>query len=620
MILQALYRYYQILQDDPESHISEPGFSSIRAHFALVLSEQGKLVGLIPLVVEERRGNKTVERPRRLSVPEQALRAGKKIVPNFLWDNVTYVLGISDRDEDDPAYARERHAAFKEFNTALLQQADCGPAQAVIRFLENHTPANFKASGLYQQNAEQLATANLVFKILGAEGFVHDEPEIRKIWKVHRMINPDAVIGQCLITGELTEIELTHNKIKGVPGGQASGTAIVSFNERAYESFNRRNQQGLNAPVGKEAMFGYTTALNYLLRSQRQKIVIDDTTVVFWAESHNPLYTDLYSKLLNPDGADKEKIDHKRASKSEQLLQVILSSIKQGKPLDAHSLFEGLDENVRFYVLGLSPNAGRLAVRFFYVDPYKKAIDHLIAHHQDMLIADEYRQTDERFFPLWQIIRETVPKKAKKAAPPPLLTGAVFRSVLMDLPYPAALYYAYLNRIRSDQDDRDNRISKINQLRAAVIKAHLIRKYHHKNKYQEELQMALNTESTHQAYLLGRLFAVLEKAQIDALGKDINATIKDRYFTSACATPATTFPILLRLAQHHIAKAEYGYVSDRRIGEIMEKLEIENNPFPKHLNLDEQGIFVLGYYHQRTDFYTKKLDLNVNENQEVENV
>ena len=120
--------------------------------------------------------------------------------------------------------------------------------------------------------------------------------------------------------------------------------------------------------------------------------------------------------------------------------------------------------------------------------------------------------------------------------------------------------------------------------------------------------------------MLGRLFAVLEKAQIDALGKDINATIKDRYFTSACATPATTFPILLRLAQHHIAKAEYGYVSDRRIGEIMEKLEIENNPFPKHLNLDEQGIFVLGYYHQRTDFYTKKLDLNVNENQEVENV
>lgn len=118
--------------------------------------------------------------------------------------------------------------------------------------------------------------------------------------------------------------------------------------------------------------------------------------------------------------------------------------------------------------------------------------------------------------------------------------------------------------------------------------------------------MALNPNSTNQAYLLGRLFAVLEKAQEDALGSNLNATIKDRYFTSACASPASTFPIILRLSQHHISKSEYGRNTEWRIREIMDLLEIDNDPFPKRLSLDEQGIFILGYYHQRTSLFTKR--------------
>lgn len=114
--------------------------------------------------------------------------------------------------------------------------------------------------------------------------------------------------------------------------------------------------------------------------------------------------------------------------------------------------------------------------------------------------------------------------------------------------------------------------------------------------------MSLNEKSTHPAYVLGRLFAVLEKAQKEAIG-DMNASIKDRYFTSACASPASVFPVLLRLSQHHISKAEYGYAIDNRIEKILNLLDVEKNPIPSHLSLDEQGIFVLGYYHQRTDFY-----------------
>jgi len=205
------------------------------------------------------------------------------------------------------------------------------------------------------------------------------------------------------------------------------------------------------------------------------------------------------------------------------------------------------------------------------------------------------------------ILSETVSKKSKDKDAAPLLAGAVFRAILINAPYPAALYYAIINRIRADMDDSSKGIVKINYARAAIIKAYLLRKYRHQpnHGFQEVLTMALNEQSTHPAYVLGRLFAVLEKAQQDAIG-NVNASIKDRYFTSACASPASVFPILLRLSQHHIAKAEYGYTYDRRIQEILGLLDVESNPIPARLTLDEQGVFVLGYYHQRKDLWTAK--------------
>ena len=193
------------------------------------------------------------------------------------------------------------------------------------------------------------------------------------------------------------------------------------------------------------------------------------------------------------------------------------------------------------------------------------------------------------------------------------------RSVLTGLPYPAALYNGIITRIRADSDDEKLKFQKINPLRAGIIKACLLRKYRYlnNNPYQEVLTMALNPESKNQAYLLGRLFAVLEKAQEEAaLPSKLNSTIKDRYFTSACANPATTFPVLLRLSQHHIAKAEYGFTIEKRIREIMDAFEVDNDPFPRSLSLEEQGIFILGYYHQRSNFFVPKANKEEN-NQEI---
>ncbi len=183
------------------------------------------------------------------------------------------------------------------------------------------------------------------------------------------------------------------------------------------------------------------------------------------------------------------------------------------------------------------------------------------------------------------------------------------RSILTGLPYPMALYYAILNRVRADADDLAKGVFKIGQLKAGIIKACLLRKYRYQNnfQYQEVLTMTLNSEAKNRPYLLGRLFAALEKAQEDAARPaTLNATIKDRYFTSACANPASTFPVLLRLSQHHISKSEWGRNTERLIRSIMELIDLDEDPFPKRLSLDEQGIFILGYYHQRNDFFKSR--------------
>jgi len=256
---------------------------------------------------------------------------------------------------------------------------------------------------------------------------------------------------------------------------------------------------------------------------------------------------------------------------------------------------QSLDPDVPFYVLALSPNAGRISIRFFLSGRYGSYVDRLVEHYRNMEIARH--PDDYQYVPLWKVMLETVPKASKDKSSSPLLTGAVLRAILSGQPYPSALYSAIMIRIRADRD--------INRARAGIIKAYLIKKYNYQ-KYKEVLTVALNPECKEKAYILGRLFSVLEKVQEEA-NPGINTTIKDRYFTSACSTPASVFPILLKLSNHHTSKAkDYGYVSEKRKSELLDKLNVDQDPFPAHLSLEEQGIFILGYYHQQKSLYTKK--------------
>jgi CRISPR-associated protein Csd1 len=295
------------------------------------------------------------------------------------------------------------------------------------------------------------------------------------------------------------------------------------------------------------------------------------------------------------------------------MMSAIANKVEQGKPLDIAALRQGLDENTRFYVLGLAPSAARLVVRFFLTEPFGVFVERIMEHYDDLKIEKEHPNQPDYLSP-YRVLAECVSPKVTRRDDEiksswSLLGGALMRSILTGAPYPEGLYVAIINRIRHDSDENNDdgrkRNVKINYVRTAYIKAHLLRKYRRQkqNPYQEALQMSLNESYTHPAYVLGRLFAVLEKAQKDALGQNINATLKDRYFTSACASPASVFPTLLRLSHHHTAKSEYGNVTDRKIQELLSLLEA--SPFPTRLSLDEQGIFVLGYYHQRAAFYAK---------------
>lgn len=601
MILQALTRYYDILSSDPESDIAPPGYSSTGVSFALNISEQGTLLDVFPLFEQVQRGKKMEDKPRRMIVPEQVKKASG-ISANFLCENSAYILGISDKGDAD--YSQKRFDEFARLNKELLSRVDNKVAKATVAFLNTYKPEKGREHPKISPHLETiLKGGNLVFMVDGK--FVHEDAAIRQAWEKYKGASASELI-QCLVTGEIAPLARLHPSLKGIRDANPMGATLVGFNARAYESYNR--EQGMNSPVSEKAAFAYTTSLNYMLSSsnENKKFYIGDTTVVYWAESEQKEYAKAFLGLCEPEEIEisvEEETISMRDKKAEKKLKKVAEKVRRVQALDTKKLLEGLDGNPRFYVLGLSPNAARVSVRFFHSDPFDKVVEKIMQHYKDLEIIKEF-EDQHTYLTIQDILKETVSPKASDQSAAPLLAGSVFRAILENTPYPAALYNSIINRVRADQDEKFSK--KINYARAAILKAYLLRKYRNQpqHKIQEVLVMSLNEQSAIPAYLLGRLFAVLEKVQQEAIG-DVNASIKDRYFTSACASPASVFPILLRLSQHHISKVG-AYYHDKRIEGILSKLDVENNPIPSRLSLDEQGIFMLGYYHQRKDLWTSK--------------
>ena len=594
-MLNDLVRYYEILATDENSTVPKEGYGTANVSFSLNIDDNGNLINISSCKVPA--GKKMVARP--MTVPEPVKGRTNKILPDFLFGNSSYVLGVDNKGKRDRS--RDCYKAFKEHNISILRNVNCKEAKAVIKFLEKWDPEKAFDNPLIKENLDEiLKGAIFIFRYYGKED-IHNVPEIQEAWMEYKSKLSPNPIRQCLVTGKPAPIAVLHPDIKGIYKGQSMGNKLVSYNDTAYESYNstKEKKQGLNGPVSEYAAFAYGTALNSLLSNERNKIILGDTTVVFWAESTSKVYPDMFSLLLDcsPLYENEKKII--RSTEAEKAIKAVLESISRGKKTDVVEVYKkAVDENIKFYVLGMSPNAARITVRFYLKDIFGSFAEKIEQHYEDMSIQKRY---DNEFdsVPLWRILSETVSKKSDDKTVSAYLLTSLMRAILLGGNYPVSLYQTILQRIHAEQD--------INYYKASIIKAYLLRKSRKakNDMYKEVLTLALNDNTNNRAYLLGRLFAVFEMVQ-KYVNPNIKSTIRDKYFTSACTTPAATFPTLLSLVQHHISKSDYGVYYDKIIGEIMDKLNIENDPFPKRLSLDDQGIFYLGFYHQRNKFYKGK--------------
>lgn len=593
MLLQALVRYYEILSEDVNSGIPMLGYSRVNVSYVVNLSKQGEILNIIPLKIPDSKGKKYV--PISMVVPEQEKRA-VGIKANFLCDNSSYVFGIDNKGK--PERTKECFKAFKEQHTRILEGVTCDDAVALVNYVNQWDVETASEHPVLKEYLEDiLVGANIIFQFEeGKTTYIHQNQMIKTAWESYKNECTSDKVMQCLVTGKRQGVARLHPSVKGIRGGQAMGNSLVSFNAQAYESYGNDKSQGLNAPVSEYATFAYTTTLSRLLSDQAHKVIVGDTTVVFWAESPNSKLQDCLSLLLEPSEIDTLGTEDERFVRDESSVREIKSifqKIADGKAINLTD--DTFDKATKLYMLGLTPNAARISMRFFIQDSFGGFIEKIVKHYLDMSIEKQF-ENEPNSISVWRLLNETVSPTSSDKSASPLLAGATMRSILQGTPYPVALYNAIIIRIRAEHT--------INYCKASIIKAYLLRKHRTDKKYEEVLTMALNEQSSNKPYVLGRLFAVLEKAQMDA-SPGIKTTIKDRYFTSACATPSNVFPVLLRLSNHHISKAEYGYSSENKIKEIMDILQIENNPFPKNLSLEDQGAFILGYYHQKNTFYKK---------------
>lgn len=593
MILQALVEHYERLAD--QEIVSKPGWCTAKVSDAIVLDLNGHILGVLPLKEKVLRGKKEVEVSRECRVPQMVSRSSG-IKANFLCDNSKYILGISEQNNDIAANEKEfsRNCdcfeAAKKLHLQILKETSGEVAQAVRLFFENWNPRAARENVIIDQNWDELtAGGNLVFYINGK--YAHEDPAVVQTWETEYMQNDGSEerVGTCLVTGKQTEIARIHTAIKGVRGAQSSGAALVSFNAPSFESYGK--EQSYNAPVGKYAVFAYTTALNYLLSQSKYVKLLGDTTVVYWSEDANVECQDLFFAASEP------------TTDNQELLEGVFSNLEKGYAVDIDSVYKNINLNQRFFILGISPNAARLSVRFFYADEFGKILQHLKEHYDRMEIVRPANDT-LHYMGIWRMLQETVNKKSKDKNPQPGMAGRTFSAILSGGRYPESMYFSVLERIRAEQDDSDTHSYKITRGRASMIKAYLIRN----TKSLEEREgsfVALNEECSDVAYVLGREFAVLEDIQQSA-NPGINATIKDRYFNSACATPAIIFPVLYKLKNSHVRKLSVG--SAIHFEKILTDLQakIPADGIPQRLTLEQQGKFILGYYHQVQKRYEKK--------------
>ena len=555
MIISALVQRYEDI-DIPI------GWQHRDVSYGIEIDENGRLLNILSLETSELKGKKSILRRSRLLLPLERIRASNASkIANFLADNGGYMLGLDS----------VKFESAKKFHNKLLASIDTPQSRAILAYFDNDAKQHLEHTKAIK-NPEQ---ANYIFYFNGKRLDYFDEP-LRKAWDQYYAVKDDDLDEdnriRCLVTGQRDTPLYAHNYIRLLYAEKRG--PLIGVNWDSFTSYGK-GKDDRASEVGKYAAFAYHTALSNLLWDEKHHKRLGEDTLLFWAEKGGENCENLFSNLCDPPNIDED---------SE--LSEIVNRISSGQMVS----FDKDDFARKFFILCLAPNAARISVRFFHTDTFGNLVHHLQDHYERLAIVGDGRNKFA-LLPLWVILSETTIKKSAQDAHP-LLAGQLLRQVLLGLPYPLTLYHAMLGRVKAGEE--------INQCKAAVIKAILIKNFNEK----EVTTVALNEQSLNKPYILGRLFSTLERLQERA---NKNATIRERYFSSACANPASVFPTLLKLSFHHIAKLDNAVFFEKLIGDLLSCM-VDEEPFPTTLNLEDQGRFILGYYHQRQAFFTAKME------------
>lgn len=614
MLINALCGYYDILSD--MGRLVPDGWTEQAVTRLVVLRADGSVADIIPYVdrksLPQKNGKaKIVNEKRKILLP---FRDEKPTIRAYQLDHRSdYIFGLKWSKDGGFCTTKDllaKHRAFVELNLAFTEGMTSAGVSAFRNFLLSWKPEEHlddPKSLQYGKGFFAFALEGLAEKPLG-----YDNAEIRARVNANLgQIANGAIIGTCAVTGESDVlIARTHYVIKGIKGKDTSSRRLVCFNNPCDESYGKT--QSYNSSISSAAAKKYAAALNYLTASPYHRAYIDEMTIVYWAmsgsEASEDVLCDFFGSVLGrpSEGADVENALADAMKKA----QSGLTSAELEK-LD-------IDPSVTFYAAGFTPNMSRISMKFFCRSSTIRLLQNIAQHQRDLAHDGLKEQPSIRQLAAACLSQRKKPagknqanslnsendedkeeqSKTTDKKPSNPLYAALFSSVFNGTRYPRALLETVVRRCKTDS-------GRISDIRAAIIKACLNRAARLSDK-KEVISMALDTQNTSPAYLCGRLFALLEKAQADAINNP-NRTIKDSYFSSAATKPSAVFPRLIMLAQHHLEKAKSGGYLNGIISEVIGGLE---GSFPTTLTTDQQGEFIIGYYQQNNALYTKKDENN----------
>lgn len=606
MLIKALCDYYDVLAS--EGKVLPDGYSKQNVHYLICLTLDGKIDEIVNFQTIERttaKNGKIKEKfiPKEVVMPLRTEKSG--IDGNIIEHRPLYIFGLNFVGDkfspyDNTQKAEKSHEIFVEENLKFIEGLDSPVINAYRAFIENWQPENETENSYLLGLGKAYNNSYFAFCLSGRPDLLlHEDLLIKEKWErqyAESNTDSDKIKSQCTITGEIEPIARIHRNLKGIVGGHTKGCSLICFNNASDCSYG--NEQSYNSNISETAMKKYTGAFNYLLGNKRHKKLIDDITVVYWATGgeKNEVCSDLMSFLVF---GDDDLMDE---NQTEEMLDGLMKSAREGNiSSERISSIDNIDKNVDFYMVGIKPNSSRVALKFIYHRKFGEMLQNIALHQSDMQMGEKVIPV-----PIWKLKKEMISPKSSNEKVDASLLAEIFKTIIYGTNYPAYLLSTIIRRVKTDR--------KINGIRAGAIKACINRKSRLSGE-KEELKLALDYENKNQAYLCGRLFAVLEKLQQEASNNSLNRTIKDSYFSSAASKPALVFPKLLSLAQNHLKKLnEKSLIFFNKL--IQEIIDGINGEFPETLMLSEQGKFMIGYYQQYQSFFKKK-DIDIdNINQE----